>query len=103
MLIGFALITRVRSVNGFLANILLASVILILPLIAYFDLAPPIVAAALKLIPTYAMLVLIEAGLSRDALSGEAMAAMAWLSVWAVALWCWALRDYDRQLATGGL
>lgn len=103
VLIGFSLITRAQSVNAFLANILIASIVLILPVIAYFDLAPPLVTALLKLIPTYAMLVLIEAGLSRDALSGEAMAAMAWLSTWTVAGWFWALREYDRHLATGGL
>tara|TARA_R110002073_G_scaffold6985_5_gene40393 strand:- start:1483 stop:2196 length:714 start_codon:yes stop_codon:yes gene_type:complete len=103
VLIGFALVTRARSVNGFIVNIMLASIVLILPVIAYFDLAPPVVGALLKLIPTYAMLVLIEAGLSQDASPVGAIAAMVWLSLWTVAGWFWALRQYHRQLATGGL
>tara|TARA_R110002072_G_scaffold205996_3_gene363774 strand:- start:907 stop:1620 length:714 start_codon:yes stop_codon:yes gene_type:complete len=103
VLIGFALVTRARSVNGFVANILLASLVLILPVIAYFDLASPLLAAGLKIIPSYAMLVLLEAGLSQNASPVGAIMAMLWLSSWTVVGWFWALREYHRQLATGGL
>lgn len=103
VLLGFALITRAGSVNAFLSNLLIGALILTLPLIAYFDLVPEVVGAALKIIPSYAMLIVIEAGLSSEKISAGTAIAAGYLSVWIVGGWLWALRDYDLHLATEGL
>lgn len=103
VLLGFALISRTDSVNGFLANLLMASFILALPLTAYFNLAPDAINNALTLIPSYAMLVTVEAGLSSAPISTETIIAAIYLAAWIIGGWIWAIRDYDTHLATGGL
>jgi len=103
VLLGFALITRAGSVNAFLSNLLLGSLILALPLIAYFKLSPELISTVLKFIPSYAILVIVEAGLSPDVLFTETVIATVYLGFWIVGGWTWVLRDYDRSLVTGGL
>lgn len=103
VLLGFALISRTDSVNGFLANLLMASFILALPLAAYFNLAPDAVSNTLKLIPSYAMLITVEAGLSYAPIGNETIIAAIYLAAWIIGGWIWTVRDYDAHLATGGL
>lgn len=103
VLIGFALITRAKSVNAFLANILITSLVLVLPLLAFFNVVPWLVGVGLKLIPSYMMLVLLADSAQQGALSLQVVAAYGYLLVWLAALWWWALREYDRHVITGGL
>lgn len=98
VLLGLALVARAASVNALLRNIAIVSVALALPLVAYFNLAPAPLARAMAVVPTGAMLNLIEAGLSE----GGAPLSALYLAAWCAALWRIAVADYaSGRLARG--
>ncbi len=103
VLLGFALITRAPSVNAFLAKLLVGSLVLALPLTVYFNIIPAVFGGVLKFIPSYAMLLTVEAGLSPAPIAAETIIAAFYLIAWILGGWVWALREHDTQLVTGGL
>ena len=99
VLMGFASVVRTRSVNAFLANLLVVSVVLCLPLLSFFNIVPSVVADALKLIPSYAMLKVIEAGM--DPVTSITVPVI-YLAAWVTGGWLWCLREYDHHLVVQG-
>ncbi|MEL7486728.1 MAG: hypothetical protein AAGJ87_05865 [Pseudomonadota bacterium] len=99
--IGFLLVARSRSVNGFLRNSIIASFALAAPLAGFWGAAPPLVDLALMAVPSYAMLVAFEAGVSGPSVAAAVSAV--YLAALAVVLWCMCLRDYEGRLVRSGL
>ena len=104
VLLGFCLVTRVKSVNGFLRNMILASMILMLPLFSFYHLVPAPLSWLFNLIPSYPMLVLFEGAATPASVGFSEIAIWSvYLMCWIGGAWIWALREYDRYLTSEAL
>jgi len=101
-LIGISIISRAKSVNAFLANILIASIVLTLPLLPFLDLIPGSIGVVLKLIPSYAMLSVVESSMLDNTALAELTLCIAYLLVWIIVGWFWCLREYRLHMVTEG-
>ena len=98
-LIGFALVARANSVNAFLVNLSVTMVILTIPLLGFFDLVPPLLGSLLALIPSYSMLIMLEAGFEQSVITSPQYILHAlYLLVWVIAGWMWGAREYSRTV-----
>jgi len=104
VVIGFLMVARTRSINGFIRNLVIFAMIAMAPVIGYFGLAPGPLDIVLRAIPTYAMLIVLEAGFDAGAVStGDLVYAILFLLIVIAAGLKRAVSDYDRWIVTGGL
>ncbi|MEM8985740.1 MAG: hypothetical protein AAGC95_03365 [Pseudomonadota bacterium] len=102
VLLGFALAAPAATVNAFLARMSIAMLIVTTPALGYLGLVPDTVHMALAVIPTYSMLVLLEAGFAQSAVSvGEYIVHGVYLLAWTIAGWFWSVRAYERHMRVG--
>ncbi len=103
VLLGFVIAAPAKSVNNFLVRMALAMTVVMLPSLPFLGLTPGVAPMILAIIPTYSMLVTLEAGFADNSVSafeyaGHCFYLLAWIAVG----WFWSLRQYDRFLRTTG-
>lgn len=103
VLIGFVVAARAPSMNKLTITLLWTSMIAYLPLLTHFEVLPELVTPVIALIPSYAVLILLESTLQALPLSATStLAAYAYLLVWVVLGWLWAKREYTANIVTEG-
>ena len=103
VLIGFALVARAKSMNEFLVRVIIAITIGYLPLLAFFSVIGGPIDTAMRLIPSYPMLILLEAGIDPDVVSeADKVFSIAYLCAWIIVGWLWSLREYQASILTQG-
>ena len=100
--IGILMVAQSHSVNGFLRNVIVASLAFATPLLGFHGVAPPLLDLLLRVIPAYSMLASFESGLSGEIGVGFAVHC-AYLAGLAVFGWRLCERQYETRLARGGL
>lgn len=103
VLFGFALVTRANSVNSFLVHMSVALLIMVVPFIPYLDETSNNALLMLALIPSYSMLVLLEAGFAEASISlAQYLLNCSYVMVWIIIGWFWAVREYQNHIRLGG-
>jgi fluoroquinolone transport system permease protein len=103
VLIGLLCVARVASMNQLITTLLWVQTLLYVPLLSHFE----VVAGALKpvvaLIPSYAMLVALEASIDPESLppASQALAAL-YLLVWTWFGWRQVRREFTESIVTEG-
>ncbi len=103
VVIGFVLVAPTRSMNGFISSLIIFSMISILPIAAFFDLAPAPIDLLLRVIPSYAMLIVLEAGVSVSVATADLFYGVAYLLLIVGFGLKRAVGDYDQRIVTEGL
>jgi len=103
VLIGFACVARAPSMNKLMITLLWVATLGYIPLLAHFDLLPDVLAAAVALIPSYAILVAVSFAIDPASMAPSAeLYAYGYLLAWCFIGWWWALREYTRSVVTDG-
>jgi fluoroquinolone transport system permease protein len=105
VLIGLACVARVPTMNKLMITLLWVEVIILIPVLAHFEVLPEGLTPLVALIPSYAILLAI--GLSMDSapstISGwTEIYAYGYQLLWCCAGWFWALREYTRNIVSSG-
>lgn len=100
VLIGFGIVARARSMNDLMVKLIYVSTALFVPILAHFAIIP---AAPVAWIPSYAMLVLLDAGGSPGLVpTAHWLTAAGYLLIWILLGSMWALREYRRSIVSEG-
>lgn len=100
VLIGFAIVARSRSMNDLMVKLIYVSTALFIPILAHFEIIP---AAPLAWIPSFAMLVMLDAaGNGAGAFSTSWLLAAGYLCLWIAGGAIWAMREYKQSIITEG-
>lgn len=106
VLVGFRCVARAPSMNRLMITLLWVSTLGYLPLLAHFELVPPALGWVLAAVPSYAMLVVLEAAFVDPGAAGEpgleVVGAYLYLILWGVLGWFWSVRAYRRDITTEG-
>lgn len=103
VLMGLVCVARARGMTQLVVTLLWVTTLLYVPLLAHFGVLGGAPALSVALIPSYAMLTLLQASVDPPtvSLAGQGYAA-AYLVVWAAALWRWTMREFERSIVTEG-
>jgi len=103
VLLGLVCVAGVRSMNQLVVRLLWLTSLLYLPLLVHFGVVDGVVADVIGLIPSWPMLLAIEASLAPEAVATALQAfALSYLALWAVVLWVGTVRGFDRAILTEG-
>lgn len=103
VLIGFAGVARAPSMNALMIYLLYGTVILFLPLLVHFSIAPTGAEWILGVIPSYAMLQAFNGAADPASLSmGEWIYAIGYQLVWIAIGWRWAMREFRAYIISSG-
>lgn len=103
VLVGFACVARVPSMNKLTITLLWVSMIAYAPLLAHFDVLPAVITPLVALIPSYAVLIALTDAIDPSAVSRfEQVYAYTYLSLWCFVGWWWALREFRNNIVTDG-
>ena len=103
VLVGFACAARAPSMNKLTITLLWVSMIAYAPLLTHFGVLPDAVTPAIALIPSYAVIVLLESCLLATPLTELAtLSAFAYLIAWVIGGTYWASREYIANIVTEG-
>lgn len=103
VLVGFACVARVPSMNKLTITLLWVSTLAYLPLLSHFGVLPESLTPAIALIPSYAVLIALTLSVEPSGVSMiEEMYAYGYLSLWCFGAWFWALREFSRNIVTEG-
>tara|TARA_R110000868_G_scaffold10429_3_gene51197 strand:- start:7030 stop:7746 length:717 start_codon:yes stop_codon:yes gene_type:complete len=103
VLIGFAGVARAPSMNALMIYLLYGTVILFLPLLVHFSVAPTGAAWIFGVIPSYAMLLAFNGAADPASLSmGEWIYAIGYQLVWIAIGWRWAMREFRAYIISSG-
>ncbi len=103
VLMGLVCVARARGMNHLVVRLLGVTTLLYLPLLPHFGVVGGASGMALGLIPSYAMLTVLRASVDPATVSlvGQGLA-VAYLVVWAAALWRWTMREFEGSIVTEG-
>jgi ABC-type Na+ efflux pump permease subunit len=103
VLIGLICVARAASMNHLLATLLWVTTLLYLPLLDRFDILPGFLTPLVALIPSYAMLLLLEASADAGSVALMAQAGSAlFLAAWVWVGWRRTVREFVDMLVTEG-
>lgn len=103
VLIGLFCVARAASMNQLLVILLGVTTLLYLPLLIHFGALPSPFSAPVALIPSYAMLVMLEAAIDPASVSPPAhVAAALYLGAWIGIGWRQVLREFESAIITEG-
>ncbi|MFN3239260.1 MAG: hypothetical protein ACE37D_19690 [Pseudomonadales bacterium] len=103
VLVGFACAARAPSMNKLTITLLWVSMIAYAPLLTHFGVLPESLTPLIALIPSYAVLLLLESCVSTSPFDSTLLiASFGYLVAWVVAGWLWASREYLANITTEG-
>lgn len=103
VLMGLVCVTRARGMNQLVVTLLGVTTLLYVPLLAHFGVLGGAPGVAVALIPSYAMLTALQASVDPGTVSPVGQGgAVAYLVVWAAALWRGTMREFERSIVTEG-
>ena len=103
VLIGLVLVARCQTMNQLLMQLLYATTILFIPLLAHFNVVPDAVKWGLAIIPSSAMLWLLNAAGDLPSVPPwQVWGGTLYLLFWIGLMWMRALRDYSAAILSDG-
>jgi fluoroquinolone transport system permease protein len=103
VLIGLFCVAGALSMNQLVIRLLAVTTLLYVPLLSHFDVVPDGFTPVAALIPSYAMLVALEAAADPASVSVLAQGyAAVYLAVWVALGWRWTLRAFERAIVSEG-
>lgn len=103
VLVGFVCAAKSSTMNQLTIMLLWVSIIAYLPLLTYFEVLPEILNPVIAMIPSYAVLYLLDACLHRSSLGNPwTLISYGYLALWVVIGWAWASKVYTANIVTEG-
>jgi ABC-type Na+ efflux pump permease subunit len=103
VLLGLVCVAGVASMNHLVVRLLWVTTVLYLPLLAYFRVLPQPLTPLVTWIPSYAMLVAVEASVEPGSVSAIGMlAANLYLGAWMWVGWRWTVKRFRDAVITEG-
>lgn len=103
VVIGLLCVARVASMNQLVVRLLFVTTLLYMPLLHHFDLLRATFAPFVAVIPSYAMLVVLESSIDPSAAPGATqLSASLYLVAWIVVGWLRTVKGFERVIVTEG-
>jgi fluoroquinolone transport system permease protein len=103
VLIGLFCVAGAASMTGLVVTLLWVTTLLYLPVLSHFGVLPDPLALLMAPIPSYAMLMAIEASIDGAAVSAVArVSAELYLVLWVLVGWRWTLKAFEGTLVSEG-
>lgn len=103
VLIGLFCVARAASMNQLVVSLLWVSTLLYLPLLSHFGVLADALTPLVAIIPSYAMLIALEASVDPASVPVYAQAyAALYLTAWIWMGWRWTLREFESSIVTEG-
>nr|WP_070959373.1 hypothetical protein [Hyphomonas sp. Mor2] len=103
VLMGFVIAAHSVTVNQFLVRMSLTIVLVVLPSLPFLGLAPGAWPVIFAIIPSFSMLVILEAGFGASSVSVPVyFGHVIYLLIWIISIWFWAVRAYETSFREAG-